>query len=148
MMKEIRDNSSASLNEYQRRGLSVTFKILEEMMCEIETMINSGGLKGNLMVIENDVPPQAREELIERIQLVSEKAIRISKQFGLEMKQTKSSSQILADLSYCWETLEGSKAKKLRGYGEVAEGLEEVLDPQINAIIDLVTEMENILRRH
>ena len=50
---------------------------------------------------------------------------RLSKQFALEMKQMKSSRQILADLSYCWEILEGSKAKKLRGYGEVAEGLEE-----------------------
>jgi hypothetical protein len=59
----------------------------------------------------------------------------------------KSSRQILSDLSYCWEILEGSKAKKLRGYGEVAEGLEEVLDPQINIIVDLITEMENILKR-
>jgi hypothetical protein len=137
---------ASMLNEYQRRGLSATFRILEEMMFEIETRINSDGFKGNLIVIDNDISSQAREEIVKRIKLVKEKVSRLSKQFNLEMKQTKSSSQILADLSYCWEILEGSKAKKLRGYGEVAEGLEEVFDPQINTIIDLITEMENLIK--
>lgn len=147
-MKEINFDSSASLNEPHRRGLSATFRMLEEMMCEIETMINNDGYGGILIVIDNDISTQAREEIAKRIKLVREKVIRLSKQFALEMKQTKSSIQILADLFYCWEILEGSKAKKLRSYGEVAEGLEEVLDPQINTIIDLITEMENILKRH
>ena len=146
-MKEIKFNGSESLNEYQRRGLSATFRTLEEMMQEIETVINSDGYKGSLLEIDNDSSPQAREEILKRIQLIREKIARLSKQFFLEMKQMKSSRQILSDLSYCWEILEGSKAKKLRGYGEVAEGLEEVLDPQINTIVDLITEMENILRR-
>jgi len=136
------------LNEYQRRGLTATFRILEEMMHEIETMINSDGFEGNLIVIDNNISSQAKEEILKRIHLVREKVSRLSEQFALEMKQTKSSSQILADLSYCWEILEGSKAKKLKGYGEVAEGLEKVLDPQINTIIDIITEMENILKRH
>ena len=146
-MKEIKFNGSESLNEYQRRGLSATFRTLEEMMQEIETVINSDGYKGSLLEIDNDSSPQAREEILKRIQLIREKIGRLSKQFSLEMKQMKSSRQMLSDLSYCWEILEGSKAKKLKGYGEVAEGLEEVLDPQINIIVELITEMENILRR-
>jgi len=146
-MKEIEVNSSTSLNEYQRRGLSATFKTLEEMMHEIGTMINGDGYKGSLLEIDNDISPQAREEILKRIGLIREKISHLSKQFSLEMKQMKSSRQMLSDLSYCWEILEGSKAKKLRGYGEVAEGLEEVLDPQINIIVELITEMENILRR-
>jgi len=146
-VKEIKFNGSESLNEYQRRGLSATFRTLEEMMQEIETVINSDGYKGSLLEIDNDISPQAREEILKRIGLIREKIGRLSKQFSLEMKQMKSSRQMLSDLSYCWEILEGSKAKKLRGYGEVAEGLEEVLDPQINIIVDLITEMENILKR-
>jgi hypothetical protein len=135
------------LNEPQRRGLSATFRILEEMMHEIETMINSDVFEGNLIVIDNDISPEAREEIVNRIRHVREKVSRLSKQFALEMKQTKSSRRILADLSYCWEILEGSKAKKLRGYGEVAEGLEELLDPQIDAIIGIITDMENLINR-
>ena len=146
-MKEIKFNGSESLNEYQRRGLSATFRTLEEMMHEIETMINGDGYKGSLLEIDNDSSPQAREEILKRIRLIRGEISRLSKQFSLEMKQMKSSRQMLSNLSYCWEILEGSKAKKLRGYGEVAEGLEEVLDPQINTILDLITEMENILKR-
>jgi hypothetical protein len=135
------------LNEYQRRGLSATFRMLEEMMHEIETVINSGGYRGSLLEIDNDISPQAKEEVLKRIRLIREKISRLSKQFSLEMKQMKSSRQIFADLSYCWEILEGSRAKKLRGYGEVAEGLKEILDPQINTIIDLITDMENLIKR-
>jgi len=142
-----KESPASMLNEPQRRGLSSTFRILEEMLLEIETMINSDGFEGNLMVIENDVSPQAREKILMIIELVREKLNSVSKQLALEIKQTKMSSQILADLSYCWEILEGSKAKKLRGYGEVAEGLEKVLDPQINIVIDLVTEMEKLIKR-
>ena len=134
------------LNEPQRRGLSATFITLEEMMYEIETVINSGGYRGSLLEIDNDISPQAKEEVLKRIRLIREKISRLSKQFSLEMKQMKSSRQIFADLSYCWEILEGSKAKKLRGYGEVAEGLKEILDPQINTIIDLITDMENLIK--
>lgn len=145
-MKEIKFNSGAGLNEPQRRGLSATFRTLEEMMYEIETVINSGGYRGSLLEIDNDISPQAKEEVLKRIRLIREKISRLSKQFSLEMKQMKSSRQIFADLSYCWEILEGSKAKKLRGYGEVAEGLKEILDPQINTIIDLITDMENLIK--
>lgn len=141
-------SAASMLNENQRRGLSSTFRIIEEMMFEIETKINSDGFEWNLMVIENDVSPQAREKTLKIIELVREKSSSLSKQLALEMKQMKSSSQILADLSYCWETLEGSKAKQLKGYGEVAEGLEEVLDPQINTIIGLINEIEDAVRRH
>jgi len=146
-MKEIKFNGSESLNEYQRRGLSATFRTLEEMMQEIETVINSDGYKGSLLEIDNDSSPQAREEILKRIRLIRGEISRLSKQFSLEMKQMKSSRQMLSNLSYCWEILEGSKAKKLRGYGEVAEGLEQVLDPHINTIVDLIAEMENILRK-
>ena len=146
-MKEIKFNGSESLNEYQRRGLSATFRTLEEMMHEIETMINGDGYKGSLLEIDNDSSPQAREEILKRIRLIRGEISRLSKQFSLEMKQMKSSRQMLSNLSYCWEILEGSKAKKLRGYGEVAEGLEQVLDPHINTIVDLIAEMENILRK-
>jgi hypothetical protein len=146
-MKDFKVNSGAKLNEPQRRGLSATFRMLEEMMHEIETVINSGGYRGSLLEIDNDISPQAKEEVLKRIRLIREKISRLSKQFAFEMKQMKSSRQILADLSYCWEILEGSRAKKLRGYGEVAEGLKEILDPQINTIIDLITDMENLIKR-
>jgi hypothetical protein len=146
-VKETTFNGPESLNEFQRRGLSATFRTLEEMLQEIETLINSDGYKGSLLEIDNDSSPEAREKIAEKIQFIREKVSRLSKQFSLEMKQTKSSSRILADLAYCWEILEGSKAKKLRGYGEVAEGLEEVLDPQIDTIIGIITEMENLMKK-
>jgi hypothetical protein len=138
---------ASMLNEYQRRGLSATFRVLEEMMHEIETAMNSSAYKGSLLEIDNDISLRIREEILKKIQLAREKVGRLSKHFSLETKQTKSSSKILADLSYCWEILEGSKAKKLRGYGKVAEGLEEVLDPQINSIIILINEMENLVKK-
>jgi len=138
--------AASMLNEFQRRGLTATFRTLEEMMYEIEAAINSDVYRGILLEIDNDISRQAKEGIIERIRLVREKVSYLSKHFDLEKKRKKSSSQIQADLSYCWEILEGSKAQRLRGYGKVAEGLEEILDPQINSIINLITEMENLVK--
>jgi hypothetical protein len=142
-----RKTGASMLNEFQRRGLTATFRTLEEMMYEIEAAINSDVYRGILLEIDNDISRQAKEGIIERIRLVREKISYLSKHFDLEKKRKKSSSQIQADLSYCWEILEGSKAQRLRGYGKVAEGLEELLDPQINSIISLITEMGDLIRR-
>ncbi len=146
-MEKDQFNKKAILNEPQRRGLSATFRVLEEITFEIEMMINSDGYKGILLEIDNDISPGARNEIIEIIKIMREKVRSLAEQLYLEGKQLKASGQIMANLAYCWEVLEGSKAKKLRGYGEVSEDLEEVLDPRIDNIIDLFAQMENIIKK-
>ncbi len=56
------------------------------------------------------------------------------------------SSETVARLAYCWEILEDAKTKHLKRFGDTAVGLDEFLDPQIDAIIELLAEIERLLR--
>ena len=46
----------------------------------------------------------------------------------------------------CWQILEDEKAKKLKRYGDVAAGIKEALDPDLDIIINLIFDMERLLR--
>ena len=48
-------------------------------------------------------------------------------------------------MSSCWSILEEAKARKLQRYGIVANELEDVLDPYLNGIIDLMFDIERLL---
>ncbi|MBW7940846.1 MAG: hypothetical protein H3C64_00240 [Candidatus Kuenenia stuttgartiensis] len=52
---------------------------------------------------------------------------------------------MLRKMSSCWCILEDAKARKLKRYGVVANELEDVLDPHLNGIIDLIFDMERLL---
>lgn len=136
---------SGLLNPYQRGGITTTLSTLEEMLCEIELTLTGGGCKGVLYEMRDDLPAIVKEELLKRITLVRDRIEVMTKQFALEKRSKDASKNFMGKLAYGWEILEGAKARHLRGYGAVAEGLAEVLDPHLNDIIILVDEMRDIM---
>lgn len=133
------------LNPNQRSGLTTTFFILEEMLCEIELRLSGGCCKGVLYEMRDDLPVQVKEELLKRISLVRERIRVIKEEFALEKRSRDASSDAVGKLVYGWEILEGAKARHLKGYGAVAERLAEALDPHLNDLIILVDEMRNMV---
>jgi hypothetical protein len=136
------------LNEYQRRSLKVPLSIVEKSLRDIEKILNENDHSGVLYTFSNNIPVTAKEKVSLLISKAYGKIRNVAERFNLEKEFKNANREAFAKLPHCWEMLEDTKAKKLKRYGDVAEGLEEVLDPQIKAIIDLITEMENILRRH
>lgn len=53
--------------------------------------------------------------------------------------------KIFGILPSCWEIIENVKTKRLKRYGDVQDGLDNVLDPQLNRITDLILEVEQVL---
>jgi len=139
------DDSEGLLNTSQRASVSTTLSTLEEMLCEIERNLNCGGCKGVLYEVRDDVPVPIRGDVLKRISLIREKIKIIAEQFDLEKRSKVVSRDTMGKLVYGWEILEGAKARYLRGYGAVAEGLAEALDPQLKEIIALVDEMRDLV---
>ena len=67
-------------------------------------------------------------------------------EFNLEKGYTEAKKETFGKLVYCWQILEDAKAGKLRRYGAVNPGLEEALDPHLDIVIELVLDMERLLR--
>jgi hypothetical protein len=132
------------LNEYQQRALRVTLMSIEKDLFEIEQMLKTEDYRGILYAMKNDVLDG--EAMLSIISLAREEIRAIAKHFSLQKKDITTSRQISAKLAHCWEILEDSRAKKLKSYGSIEEGLEKMLDPRIEVLIDLLAGMGRKLR--
>jgi hypothetical protein len=134
------------LNEHQHRVLSVTFGTVELYLRSIEKMLSAEDFNGILCGWENNVSSSQKDLLAAKISEAMERIRMLSEQFSLEKTREYARQNILAKLSYCWEILQGVKAKRLKGYGEVDSSLEHTLDPQIDMLVALLREMQSLLQ--
>ncbi len=144
-MSDEQRKRSKLLNPSQQGSLATTLSTLEEMLCEIERNLTLGGCKGVLYEVLDDVPAPMHKEILNRISLIRDRIKIMAEEFGLEKRTKGVSRDTMGKLVYGWEILEGAKARYLRGYGAVAEGLAEALDPQLKEIIVLVDEMRDLV---
>jgi hypothetical protein len=134
-----------ALNEHQRRNLSVTLVIIEESLAELEKIVASPDYHGILLDRKNNIRSSVKDYLLNHSQLIRARIRVIAERFGLDRVHRETGREINAKLSYCWEILQDTRADKLKRYGEIEENIKEVLDPDLDTIIGLVTEMEDCL---
>jgi len=137
--------SARLLNPNQRRRLATTLSVIEEMLCEIERTLTGGGYKRVLFELRDDVPSPVKGEILRKIFLIRERIGAVAEQFVLSKRSSDVSRDFMGKLAYGWEILAGAKARYQRGYGTVAEGLAEVLDPQLDDILVLVDGVRNLV---
>jgi hypothetical protein len=133
-------NNAKLLNPNQRGHLTTTLGVMEEMLCEIEQTLTVGCCTGVLYL-----PAQVKEEVLRRISLVRNRVEITKGEFALEKSGKDASRVFKGKLVYSRGILEEAKARHQRGYGAVAEGLAEALDPHIDAIITLVDDMRDLV---
>jgi|GEM_PF-624986 len=146
-MSREQPDSADLLNPNQRNSLASTLRVLEEILSETKLNISCSFCLDIMYEVNDDLPAAVKEESLKRIMLIREKIRAIMEEFVLERRSKRTSQDIIGKLSYAWEILEGTKARYLRGYGAVAEGLAEHLDPQINAVILLVDEILKMISK-
>lgn len=134
------------LNEYQKRGLSITLRIVEETMQDIERILQNGTYTGILYDMKCSISPEVKEEFFKRASLIKKRIKIISKIFDLKKEHREVLHEIFGKLPYCLEIVEDVKAKSLKRYGDVKNGLNNALDPQLSIITDLILEMQHLLR--
>jgi hypothetical protein len=133
------------LNKSQRGSLSITLRIVEESLAEIELVLNKCDNINILYERKCDIPEEVKEEVLRKVFFAKDRIRIIAEKFNLEKESIEASREAFGKLPYCWKILEDAKAKKLRRYGEVATGIEDVLDPDLDIIINLVLYMERLL---
>jgi len=69
------------LNDYQKRGLSITLRIVEENVEYIEQLLKSRGYSGVLYETRYDLTDEIRDELSKRIPLMRAELGRIADKF-------------------------------------------------------------------
>ena len=133
----IRPSGANMLNDNQRRKISVTIRFLKADLSKLEQLFTG----------DNDIPPSKRKDLMDLIALAGERHDARSAAFDLQERSETASREASGILSALWVDLQEIKAKKLRSYGEVSSEVESDFDPEIDKIMDLISEMQRILRR-
>jgi hypothetical protein len=118
--------------------------ILEEDCREIER--NLDGFHGILYEYAGEIPEAAKERLRAILAEILDKLESISLELGLRKQVVELDKLIESRLSRIWVTLHESKSRGLRGYGAVPEELKAYLDPRMDGILSLLTQLRETLR--
>jgi hypothetical protein len=133
------------LNDYQKRGLSISLRIVEESVAYIEQILKIDGYSGVLYETRYDFTREISNEISEMIPMAKAEIEKIADKFHLEKRIGWASNAAYSKLPYCWEILENARAKRLKRYGDISKGLSRELDPHLDTIIKILGEMEHIL---
>ena len=125
-------------------ALAARMHILEEDCREIER--NLDGFHGILYEYAGQIPESAKQRMRETLAEILAKLEVISLELGLRKQVVELDRLIESRLSRIWVTLHESKSRGLRGYGVVPEDLKEYLDPRMDGILSLLTDLRETLR--
>jgi len=134
------------LNKSQIISLSITLRIVEESLAEIELILNKCDDINILYERRCDIPDEVKAEVLRKVFFAKDRIRIIVERFGLEKDSIEASREAFGKLPYCWKILEDAKSKKLRRYGNVASSLKDTLDPELDIIINIILDMERLLR--
>jgi hypothetical protein len=134
-----------SLNAGQQRAVTVTLRLLEERLADIERVADEDE-EGILYRRVARFTPQQRRQMQERIRAMRAEIRRAAQQFQLAREDQDAARYIVGTLSLSWESLEEIRARKLKSYGEVDPALKDTLDPIVRQLIQLLFRLQDAAR--
>jgi len=137
---------TAMLNEPQKNAFAAIMRTVEEMLHDIECKLRHDRYRGILYedCIEESLL-ENKEEFSQQKARVQEILQQLQEQFGLERRRIEIKRSICGKLYYCLQILDDAKARRMRAYGTAAEGLDALIDPQVDSIRQRIHEMIALL---
>ncbi|MDZ7316554.1 MAG: hypothetical protein ONB24_10555 [candidate division KSB1 bacterium] len=138
---------SALFNEAQKTSLTVTLRMLEEEILLLKRLLQGGRPQSIMFRYEDDIEPQKRQVILERLEEVLKTIREMQDKFELPVKITKQSCLIEAFLGSFWALLYEEKAAQLNRYGPVNPLLYKELDPFIDRLLFDLKQIEKLKNR-
>ncbi len=136
------------LNEHQRRRLEISLGLFDRALLEVERSYLSLDLvRGEMFELMSDLTSEEKARIRAAIEQIRERLRLLRERFQLEPQRREVRSLLRGIFSHFWAVLSDCRASKLRGYGEVAPQLKQMLDPEIEALLVLVERVERIIER-
>lgn len=134
------------LNENQLRTVTVTLRLLEQRLEDIERVAQQD-VEGILYYRHAQFTPQQIRRIRQLIALMREEIRRAANQFQLPVEEVNVVRYIIGTLVLSWESLEESRPRKLKAYGDVDPALQDTLDPILRRLIQLLFTLEDAVRK-
>ncbi len=138
---------STSISNNHRRGVASTLGLLDEMLCRFEQWMHCQPAEGVLYRQSDTLTAEQKVAIQIEIDALREMMKELRDDLRLEVRTENIGTAIWAHISAFWEALVELKAKSLRRYGDVSDGLAEYLDPRIEQMIERMMLIADVARR-
>jgi hypothetical protein len=136
------------LNEHQRRRLEVSLGLFDRALLEVTRLYLSADLpRGEMFEVTSDLTPDEHAEIRRTIAQIRERMGQLRERFHLQPHHRDVRSLLRGYFAHFWAVLSDCRASKLRGYGDVAPQLEQVLDPEVEALLVLIERLGRMVER-
>jgi hypothetical protein len=125
------------LNEHQRRHFAVLLVGLDEALARVEQLAERERRAwGPLTDYADDLPPRFTDEAEPLIVDLRARIVELGALLGTSARQLSRARSIRAMVTSATIRLQDSRARGLRGYGEVHPSVHEQLDPLLDDLIE------------
>jgi hypothetical protein len=135
-----------SLSDNHRRGIGTALFVLDRMLCEVEEYARGREASSVFYVEQNALSADQKEGLLAEIARMRDALQEIKDGLGLEMEAEDVGRRIWGESSTLWEILVETKSRFLKRYGPPPEELGAYLDPRIDAVLEYLRNLTNLVR--
>lgn len=134
------------LNDLQRNSLRITLRLAEEALQDASRHLDEAPYEGILHGMADDLTPHQKEAITAEMGRAREILRSLRARFGLSPEVHEKSRLVLGKVIPAWEMVMEGRTPHLEGYGPVAPGLAEVLDPSIERLGESFVRIEALAR--
>ena len=135
-----------SLSNNHRRGIGTALFVLDRMLCEAEEYARGREARSVFYVEQNALSADQREGLLAEIARMRDALREIKDGLGLEAEAEDVGRKIWGESSTLWEVLLETKSRFLKRYGPPPDELGAYLDPRIDALLEHLRNLTNLVR--
>lgn len=139
--------SPAKASDSHRRGINITLTILDEALCGVEQWAKGRELHSVLYNEHNTLSSCQRQDILSEIDKMREVLRKLQQTLQLEPTVQDARSAIRGQCAGLWEHIVELKPKHLRRYGDVPPALAEHMDHEVDALIEGLLRILDILKR-
>jgi hypothetical protein len=140
------DPGRFGLNEGQQSSLEVTLQMLEIALFDIRRLLGEP-LPNTLLTHFQPCPPELAAQIEPLIDDILAEIDVIVQRFQLGSQELIVSRNIRSEMAMAWSDLNDLRFSKLKRYGHVDPALQETLEPHIQRLIHLTSEVGSIAEK-
>lgn len=133
------------LNLSQKRFLMVTLGEVEDELRRLKGLLQNNREERLFSIIKDDLGQEERNLLDEKTDYLIAYLADLKRLFDLGESEFVLKYIVTATSVYLSIQLEEAMSERLKGYGEIMDGLKETLDPKLNEMKLVLLQMESII---
>lgn len=129
------------LTPAQERSLRTSLFLFEKALRSVDQLLLEGEEIGILLIRKSHLDNSLRFALRKKIADTLIELRQFVLDLGLKPFEESIERTIIAEMSTCWESLEESRSKRMRGYGDLDPRAAKMIDPNINHFAKIALEL-------